>query len=569
VTPAESAKLLRQLLEPSAMQAYGFTSMFWLADQVKYLIPYDAELVAEIYRATFTHQETSDAPTYLGGIISSGISNRQQDFELALYNLAESYSQFLEQAPAQATYALVGVMEGYVEQSHPIRQVIENKFDFDGQEAVITTDYSAIWDSPTYRYDDPLKILDTFTEYLQNLSKDTNRTDERQSLIHIIVTENRLAILWRCLLKCGIAAPKTLGQEICFLCWAIPILTAYDTTTLAGDFLQVVFSDLSYTDRERVEQAILSIPNLFGDGVEESSQHIRNRLLGCLPPEALVTQESKKILNELTSQGELPPNEPLFRLDEFTVTPYGEQEYLSDLGVPIKAEQNHRIQVLEEPIKEFSEKYLNSLPDISCVEAIFPTLQSLYEALKSAETDGVHPKQRDYAWGKLAEACERITKLETLSCETDVGVFVKQILLEASEHPDPIHYPESEKHFDESPSWGSPAARLDAAEGLTRLARHANCLDEDVLKVIERLSCDPVPAVRYQVACSILAMYQTAPELMWSIVTYMSCEETSRGVLQGLLPSLSCLGGTHGERVAELTKVVFSRIIDGSGAGES
>lgn len=562
----DSARLIRKLLEPDAMESFGYTSIFWLANQLKLLIPHDAEFVKDIYIVAFNHQETSDTPTYLGSVVVSGISNRRQDFGTALYSLAKSYPSFLKVAPIQATRALVRILEGYVEQSHPVNEIIESKFDFDNREVTIRTDYSAVWDSSTYRDDYALQILDSFAEYLENLGSDSKRVAEYRSIISIIVYENRLAILWRCLLKCGAAVAETLGLEIRYLAWAVPILTSYDTTTLAGEFLRATFNHLSCSDREKVERSILSIPDISGDEFEESRQYVRNRLLGCLPAKALVTPEAKQILDELISSNGLPPNEDPFKLGEVTVTPYGEREYLSDLGVPLEEAANQRIQSLEEPVKDFSKQYLNSTPNETDIANIFPTLQALYEALNRAEADGVHPKQRDYAWGELAEACECITKVKVLDCASEIGVFVKQVLVEASEYPEPVYRMESDQQFNRFPSWGSPAARIDAAQGLTQLARHSTCVDEVLLNAIEQLSYDSVPAVRYQVAGCILSLHQTAPSLMWQIIERMCYEEINRGVLQGLLPRISRLGSTDGARVAELSKAIFLRIEDGDGS---
>ena len=64
-----------------------------------------------------------------------------------------------------------------------------------------------------------------------------------------------------------------------------------------------------------------------------------------------------------------------------------------------------------------------------------------------------------------------------------------------------------------SPSWGSPAVRVEAAQGLPLLARHTSCTTPEVLQAIEHLSIDPVPAVRFQIASHLNVLYRTAPEL--------------------------------------------------------
>jgi len=79
---------------------------------------------------------------------------------------------------------------------------------------------------------------------------------------------------------------------------------------------------------------------------------------------------------------------------------------------------------------------------------------------------------------------------------------------------------------------GKPCARVDAAQGLIRLARFPSCADSEVLDAISRLATDPIRAVRLQIANELQLLYQTAPELMWHLVDEFTFREKSRGVLQ-------------------------------------
>lgn len=159
--------------------------------------------------------------------------------------------------------------------------------------------------------------------------------------------------------------------------------------------------------------------------------------------------------------------------------------------------------------------------------------------------------------------------MERLSCEDSIGAFAQTVLLNASRHPDPVHNPEYDVHFDKSPSWGSPAVRVEAAQGLLLLARHTTCATPEVLQAIEHLSIDLVPAVRYQIAIHLNVLYRTAPELMWRIIEHLCHEESSRGVLQGLLSGpLRRLAGAYLEQVASLVKETFDRVQGGEGANE-
>lgn len=560
---AASAALLRRCLEPTHLANYGYEELLWVAREVKRLIPLDPELVCDIYCAAFSHDETSEAETPMGSSrIIPMTSNRQQDYEAALYDLAETYPAFLQGAPTQATRALIAILNAFVAKKHRYSEnILDQLFDFDGREAHIRADNSIVWDNrPPYYGEEPMKMLQAFEEYLRSLSHDPGRIHERRELINIIVAENRLAVVWRRLLACGADAPHTLGREIRSLAWALPILTLYDTSVKVGDFLRAVCGILEPGDRERIERAILAIPDVVDQEHREAGERTRDRLLGCLPAEAIVTEEAKGRLRELETRGGPPPN--------WKGTD-GEEEYLADEGVPVDAEPNRRIRMLEQPLQEFIRQHGNSAPTAEEIESILPALRALHAALATAQEDGVHPKQCDHAWDCLAEACGQIVKIDELSCETEVGSFVRQVLLEAANHMDPVHHPEYDATFDEFPSWGKPAVRVTAAMGLTWLARHSTCANPTVLDAIERLSSDAVPAVRFQVATRLRALYRTAPDLMWRILERLCCDESSRGVLQGLLiDPLRHLAGPHADRIVNLVKTIFDRVTTGPGAKE-
>lgn len=568
-----SAGLIRMHLDPIYLSNHGFEEMFWLGQEVKHLIQVDPNLVQGIYEAAFSYEETREDKTQMGsGRILPLTSTRKQDWQSARYELAEVYPEFLKTAPVQATRALISLMKAYVENQHSNKSTGTSgkTFQIGDKIATIKSDYSYIWDEgDTYEHDEPIKILNIFEKHMRELSQDDTRADERGRLLEIIISKNDLAVIWRRLMIVGTANPNTLGQDIRCLAWANPILICLDTSSVAGEFLAKIFGSLKTHERERIETAVLAIPSSMPDEHREAAQRIRDRLLGCLPLELIVTDQARGILRELTRRGGPPPNEPPIRFSGVTSVSYGEREHLLEKGIPVDAEPNLRIQKLEESVKEFASKFLNASPGIEDLQRIFPDIQTLLKALKAADQDGVHPELRDYAWGYLAQACERITKNEQLTCGDNIGSFVIQVLLEASSHPVPVHDPEHDSHFDEHPSWGSPSPRIEAASGLTWIARHPSCANMSVLEGVERLSYDRVPAVRFQVATHLHALNKTAPDLMWAILGRLCREETSRGVLQGLLAwPVKALAGTNPDRIVELTKLVFNRVKDGKGAKE-
>jgi len=568
---AASAELIRRCIEPSHLAQFGYQEMPWLAQEVERLIPLDPRLVGEIYRAAFAHEESSQELTPVGqSLILPLFSNRQQDYRMALYELTKVFPQFLEHAPEEATGVLIDVMEIYVAKRHPpapSERDQEETFDFNGHNAWILTDYSAIWDEgDTYRDNEPVKMLDAFQQYLESLAGHPEEIEKLRRLVRIIVLKNRLAVLWRRLLIAGTRFPETLGKEILPLVYAVPILTGFDTSYNAGEFLKVIFPILKPEERQRIERTILSIPNAVPENRRATAKQTLNLLLGCLPEKYIVAEETRHLLVKLKKEGNIPLNEPPMRFKGIKVGAYGEEEYLRDQGVPVEAEVNRRIQELEHPVKEFADRHLNSVPDFSECMNILPALRALFNALERADADDVHPKQHDYAWETLTKACAQIARLETLSCDDESGTFVKDVLIRASHHPEPTPDPQRDSQFDKFPPWEGPAARIEAAKGLILLARHKLCADSEVLDAIQRLSGDPVPAVRFQIASRLDALFRTAPELMWCIAERMSQQEQSRGVLQGFLVSLSKLAGAEPDRVAGLAKRIYDRIKEDPGA---
>lgn len=566
-----SAALLRHCLQPGHVAQYGYEELPWLAREVKRLVRFDPILVEDIYTCVCMYQERSTEITQMGsGRLLGLTSTHKQDYEGAVEELAEAYPEFLRIAPIHATRALVVILAAYVAERHrpTSGEIPEDHFEYDGRAAVLRTDYSSIWDAgSTYHHDAALQMLNAFEHYLRDLYTAPDKDHTRRAIVEILTTQNRFAVLWRRLLLWGAEAPQTLGMDLRSLAWARPILIAYDTRVAAGNFLTALFPLLDSEDCRRIEQAILSIPASVDQEPQEVALRERDRLLSCLPRESTVTEEGRQRLQQLTEQGEILSNDGVSFTNWTYTGAYGEREHLIALGVSIEAVPNRRIQELEQPVEAFTKDYLNAAPSLEVANAVLPALHALYAALTTAEEDGVDPQQQIYGWDRLAEACACITYLDALSCELGAGVFVRSVLLKAACHPDPLPDPQTDASFDEHTSWGRPAVRIGAAIGLTRLARHPTCLNTAVTEAIATLSCDDVPAVRFQVASRLHSLYHTVPDLMWSIVERMCKEERRRSILQGLLAGpLHTLAGPHGHRVANLVQIVLDRVVDGPGA---
>ena len=405
-------------------------------------------------------------------------------------------------------------------------------------------------------------MLDAWTNHLRQLCG-AGDPQLRREIVEEVRKANKLAVIWCRVLSCGTEFPETFGLEIASLGWAIPIMTRIDTSTELGKFLEKVFSLLPQSDRERLERAILSLADLQEDRYNlKACKRQRDRLLGCLPPDALVTSEARALRSQLDATNGAPPNELPFSSSDVTVSPYTEADFLQEQGVPVENQANLRIQELERPLKSFVAEHQNTSPSLEQIAAITPAIRALHGALETAHADGVHPKQSTYAWGQLAAASETIAKSRKPDCGAGDFALIKRLLLEASTRSDPEPNPEYDNRFDGS--WGS-STRVSGARGLILLSRSDSCATPEVLEAIERLSNDPVPAVRYQVAWHLSALYETAPELMWRILEGKCHGEAQNGVIQGVTRPLRVLAGHDTKRVAVLTKTILDRVVEGPG----
>ena len=552
-----SSELLRRAIRPAHLAQHGTEEMSVLADAVASLVPDDPGLVRDIYCAAFGYSETSDAPTPLGGKVFALISNRRQDYESGLYQLVQSFPEFLRAAPQEAVEAMDAALEWHVanEESHPDfsdEEVAE--FDLDGKRALLLTDYSHIWDwGRGHPGENAIALLDHVEQRLQDLADGKEGTGELATLLDVLIRTCRLAIVWRRLFRLGTRHPDQIGMRLRSAGWSLPVLMCPDTIKDVGNMTGVLFPDLSKSDRERIERAVLSIPVEVSLESRGWAERIRDQLLGYLPEDRVVTSEAREHLSALRDEGAVPQT-----ADDVDFQVYSggfrEVEFLADEGVPVDEEPNKRLREVEAPVKEFARVHVNEVPSSRVVAEVLPQMRRLYTALRSAEADGVHDVQADYAWGSLAEASASIAKMEGLCCHDGVGQFVCTVLLKASRNRVPVADRDADERFVE-PTWGKPAARLDAATGLVTLLRHPSCEDQDILTAVDRLVVDPAPSVRWQIASRLLVRYSRDPGWTWRKIERMA-RDPSPGVLRGLVD-----GPVRSLRFDEPTRV--ARIVIG------
>jgi len=559
--PVSATTILERCLQDPQLSQYGYTDLSVIARNLDWILAVAPELVGRIYSVTFSHEETSDAPTSLSGSrIMNMISTRRQDFEGARYQLTQHFPSFLARQPFHATRALLVVLAAYIGYHHTnlLPATTTQTFDVDGRVATIRADYSEMWDEGHRHHENALQMLDAFEQYLDALSQDEQQRTNLRALVTLLVMLNPLAIVWRRVLRSAARYPATLGVDVRPLAWAMPLL-GYATRAELGHFIAAVYPLADQNDRERMEQMLLSAPDAFHGERRTIAEAWRDRVIRSLPHE-LILPPIQAIRAQIGAPDE--SQDDTTSDDPFT--------WIADIStltaVPRRVEG--KFGELALPIHQFLQQYTDETVNEEGVEAVFLAICTLYNALQQPPGESADDKMAfNKAWDTLALACGRVVALKSLDCQDERGILLQQMLLMSSQQAHPIRGMIVDASFEETPHWGEGYARIESAVGLMRLVSRAACADKMLLEALNRLCHDPIPAVRYQVAVRLLSLLRIAPDLAWSLLEELCQQEISRGVLQHVCSFvLHRLAGSYPERIIPLAETIFNRIVSGPGA---
>lgn len=563
--PEASEALLQRALEPGHLAAHGYQEMPRLVLEIDRLIPIAPKFVERVYLALLGHKETSEEPVALyDSAILPLRSNRRQDYESTLYTLGCHFEHFSILAPIEATGAVIAAVEAEAARRAiiPVLRIEDHAIQIDGATGRIAEDWSHMWDGGQRHRNEPhLQMLDGFESMLVRIADAAAKSNDLRSVIDRVVRENRFAAVWRRVLQAATAAPSTLGMMVRSLAWSREVLNCVDTREPVGNFIKAVFPLLADDERERIERAILTIPDGIPEEKKQLAERNRDRLLGVLPRGDIVTSEATARLSELDARGGAPANAPPFQMGEITRTEYTARDWMVDQGVKVDEPRNARLFELQRRAGNFASEFLNGMPAQDRVCAIAPTLHELIKALDEGAVHADEPLNVN-GWTALAGACAAIARAECLRDEVEAADFVRTVLLRASEHEHPAPDATRDEDFERNNAV-SPTPRWYAAEGLCRLACSSPPPSETVLAAIERLSRDRVAEVRAEVGsglgCLAIGSIGTALRLLQEF----GRSERNRRVLLYALRNAQVFLEHEPEALKALVMEVFERAGEG------
>ncbi len=140
--PQESRELLGRFVAPERTARLGWQELPWLIDALFTLRREEPGLLAQLYASAFAAPEPDATAVPMGGPVTTLISNRGQDFRVALTNLAERFPAFLKDAPEAAAGALIEVCRATGEQRSLVAEAPELELHWQGQTGTVIDAFS-------------------------------------------------------------------------------------------------------------------------------------------------------------------------------------------------------------------------------------------------------------------------------------------------------------------------------------------------------------------------------------------------------------------------------------------
>lgn len=551
----EAKRLLMDVGRTVGEAHFPVDCIYRLTNEVTHLMPHDPILVGWIYEQVFGHEEQSDERTSMGGgPVMPLISNRRQDYEMCRYCLIQAYPQFLATDAIQALTAGIRPLEAFVQQGHRVSTSMVGEahgtdataFAFRDATAHYVEDGSAFWDHSPYP-DQELKIADEVFEWLARAARE-GRIGDVNRFLNLFGSNARMGFLWSRLLIAGAKHPRVLGPCIWELATAKAVIEASDSEGALIRYLGSAFEFLAESQRRKIEDVIVKLGQASGAEESRYREARRDRLMEAIPKALLSTDEGRRIKQTLECEGSRP------RTASPVVASSGwrqvtEEDMWRMQGSTPENPGSARIRDLYRPLKDWVE--MNG--DEAQIDDLLSAACAVRDCL-TVRSDGDPVVLRAAAMHLACFASEALLKTSQPSAQR--LQVLRGILIAAANDTEPQPDPTRDAGWN-IPSW-SPSPRSAAAQALPWLLH----LDhgEDVLAALRRLARDPVPSVRYLVACDLWRAMEASPTEVWAIMEHFGAHEENRVVLHGVAISLRQLIPRDKERTLAFIREMLQRV---------
>lgn len=531
--PVASRRLIERVLSLQADTILPIRYFYTLSDEVDSLVADAPDLVATIYKAVFEHEEQSDEPTRMGGIVLPLTSNRRQDFEMCQYCLGRSFGSFLALAPATAIPTIVELYNNVATRRLQPEEIAET------DSAAVTTDFAFLGrnrvclpGNPFFEFPSKNRELKGMVDELLSQLTNDEPPIEPEKAVELISDHAVAAPTWGVLLQLGTQRPSRFASVLHELVRCRPILLAWDLGSDLGAFVEAAYPHWSAIERESFEATLIELPRHSIPGVKDGLVRYRvDALLGRIPEGSLASEPARHRIAEIRASGAEVPREVESR---FTVSSseYGVSEWLQDKGVDVATPANRRFLALRERVVTFADRWNNEVPTPEAVATVLPELAEGWEGFR--EQGDASEEVYASAWTSLAGAAGSIVRTKP-AADSEVYALCLKILRHAASFPSESVSESRNEEYTHA-SW-SPSPRTEGIEGLSHALAYSD--DAEGRALLRELAESNEPSERLLVALYARVYARSSAQTYWAVMTTMVPGEGNAVVAEALLAALT------------------------------
>jgi hypothetical protein len=530
---AASRALLVRLFDRDRLDRFGHEEVPAVCYKIAAVCDVDPEFVTQVYGVVFGYEVTEDRQTRIGqSRILNLTSNARQDYGMARWSLGEYFPKFLENHPRAAVRAVVNAVEGYVAREHAVSdEALNVELEIGGRAIHLREDRSYLWaHDPDGQYD---RDADSLITKVRARLREAPEA-EALTLLDILLDEVSFAVFWSRMFLCAVERADGLVDKLWPIAATEPFLVLPDSRKDAIDVVARGVDRRPEAERQALEQAALTFDFSRFQYCSEARQAFLERLFTAIGRDNLVTEEARQIL-DAKPQERTARNERLFAISSH----FGAEEDFHWIeGLDREAPENSPVIDAIKSAKRLLRLEANSEDII--VAPLADSLAAL-EALRAAlVVDGLNAGLRRHAEAIIGQGCEVIVSRKLLVSQeaplTPAQDATFAALLDiAGRSESPELHEDTEARFEESASWGGPAARVEAAQAYWDLFVQRPDLYPVLIRRATELLSDCHPAVRLNASLRLVRIWDIDRGRFWQLLTDRLAHEPNLTVIEEVL----------------------------------
>lgn len=559
-----SRALLVQLFDRDRLDRFGHEEVPAVCYKIAAVGDVDPEFVTTyVYRIVFGYEVTEDRQTRIGqSQILNLTSNARQDYEMARWSLGEYLPKFLQGNPRAAVRAVVNAVEGYIAREHAVSdEALDIELQVSGRSIRLREDRSYIWaHNPDNQY---VRDAESLVSKLRAHLKVAPEA-EALALIDILIDEASFAIFWSRMFLCAVERGDCLVDQLWFIAVTEPFLVLPDTRKDAIDLVAIGIGRRSMQERQTFERTVFGFDFSRFKHCTDARQGFLERLFAAIGRNNLVTDEARQIL-DAKPQDQTITNERLFVIHSGYATP---EDFHWIEGLDTKAPENSTVIDAINVAKKLLR--LEPKSDDVAVASLADSLAALQVIRTSLADNAPHADLQRHAEAIIGQGCEVIVSRQLLVSKEAPPTLEQDSMFAAlldiagrSESPEVDV--DTESRFEESAFWGSPAARVEAAQAYWDLFAQRADLYSDLMPRAKELLSDRHPAVRLNASVRLVRIWNLDRDRFWQFLTERLASEPNLTVIEHLVSEVvSRLLHTDQQRSLELLLLLLQRETPGS-----